>query len=191
MQAWFDTMASYLSPYDLNPLNINPLKDLIVRFVDFDAVKQERDAALHRGDQRAHRPAARVPAREDRRRRGDGVGGAAVRVPRGRDRRRALLGRRLHRQSADLSVLPHHRHRGRAGGADQSGAAGVDAADVAGDRQPHQRDHVQRLADRRIPRHRVRAPADRRGRAASTAPGRANTGASTCIASISASSARS
>ena len=40
MQAWFDTMASYLSPYDLNPLNINPLKDLIVRFVDFDAVKK-------------------------------------------------------------------------------------------------------------------------------------------------------
>ena len=67
----------------------------------------------------------------------------------------------------------------------------VDAADLAGDRQPHQRDHLQRLADRRIPRHRVRAPADRRGRAASTAPGRANTGASTCTASISASSARS
>jgi NTE family protein len=40
MKAWFDTMASYLSPYDLNPLNINPLKDLIVRFVDFEAVKK-------------------------------------------------------------------------------------------------------------------------------------------------------
>ena len=40
IQAWFDTMASYLSPYDLNPLNINPLKDLIVRFVDFEAVKK-------------------------------------------------------------------------------------------------------------------------------------------------------
>jgi NTE family protein len=39
MKAWFDTMASYLSPYDFNPLNINPLKDLIVRFVDFEAVK--------------------------------------------------------------------------------------------------------------------------------------------------------
>ena len=40
MQAWFDAMSRYLSPYDLNPLNINPLKDLIVRFVDFDAVKK-------------------------------------------------------------------------------------------------------------------------------------------------------
>ena len=37
---------------------------------------------------------------------------------------------------------------------------------VAGDRQPRQRDHLQLLADRRIPRHRVRPPADRRGRAA-------------------------
>jgi len=26
MKAWFDTMASYLSPTDLNPLNINPSK---------------------------------------------------------------------------------------------------------------------------------------------------------------------
>jgi NTE family protein len=39
MQAWFDAMARYFSPYDLNPLNINPLKDLIERFVDFDAVR--------------------------------------------------------------------------------------------------------------------------------------------------------
>ena len=37
---WIDAMSRYLSPYDLNPLNINPLKDLIVRFVDFDAVKK-------------------------------------------------------------------------------------------------------------------------------------------------------
>jgi NTE family protein len=39
MQAWFDAMARYYSPYDLNPLNINPLKDLIDRFVDFEAVR--------------------------------------------------------------------------------------------------------------------------------------------------------
>ena len=39
MQAWFNAVSRYLSPYDLNPLNINPLKDLIVRFVDFEAVR--------------------------------------------------------------------------------------------------------------------------------------------------------
>ena len=37
--AWFDALARYLSPYDLNPLNINPLRELIERFVDFDAVR--------------------------------------------------------------------------------------------------------------------------------------------------------
>jgi NTE family protein len=39
MAAWFDAMARYFSPYDLNPLNLNPLKDLIERFVDFEAVR--------------------------------------------------------------------------------------------------------------------------------------------------------
>ena len=29
VQAWFDLMARYFSPYDFNPLNINPLKDLV------------------------------------------------------------------------------------------------------------------------------------------------------------------
>ena len=38
VQAWFDALSRYFSPYDINPLNINPLKDLIERFVDFDSV---------------------------------------------------------------------------------------------------------------------------------------------------------
>lgn len=46
MRGWFETMARYFSPYDLNPLNINPLKDLIERFVDFDAVRAS-DLALY------------------------------------------------------------------------------------------------------------------------------------------------
>jgi NTE family protein len=39
VQAWLDTFAHYLSPYDVNPLNINPLQDLIERFVDFAALR--------------------------------------------------------------------------------------------------------------------------------------------------------
>jgi NTE family protein len=39
MQAWLDVMARYFSPYDFNPLNINPLKDLFERFVDFEALR--------------------------------------------------------------------------------------------------------------------------------------------------------
>ncbi len=39
MKAWLDAMGHLLSPYDLNPLNINPLKELIGRFVDFEAIR--------------------------------------------------------------------------------------------------------------------------------------------------------
>ncbi len=39
MQNWLEALTHYVSPYEFNPLNINPLKDLIARFVDFDAVR--------------------------------------------------------------------------------------------------------------------------------------------------------
>ena len=35
VQAWINAFSHHLSPYDVNPLNINPLKDLFERFVDF------------------------------------------------------------------------------------------------------------------------------------------------------------
>jgi NTE family protein len=36
---WLGAMSRFLSPYDLNPLNINPLKELIGCFVDFEAIR--------------------------------------------------------------------------------------------------------------------------------------------------------
>lgn len=39
---WLSAWSQYLSPYDLNPLNINPLKDLIERFVDFDGLRADK-----------------------------------------------------------------------------------------------------------------------------------------------------
>jgi NTE family protein len=42
MGIWFKAMSHYLSPYDFNPLNINPLKELIERFVDFETVRKPR-----------------------------------------------------------------------------------------------------------------------------------------------------
>jgi len=36
---WLTAWSRYLSPHDVNPLNINPLKDLIDRFVDFEALR--------------------------------------------------------------------------------------------------------------------------------------------------------
>jgi len=38
---WLSAWSQYLSPYDVNPLNINPLKELIERFADFDALRAD------------------------------------------------------------------------------------------------------------------------------------------------------
>ena len=38
---WLNAWSKYLSPYDVNPLNINPLKDLIERFVDFEKLRAD------------------------------------------------------------------------------------------------------------------------------------------------------
>jgi NTE family protein len=46
VQAWFDALSHYFSPYDINPLNINPLKDLIERFVDFQALRAFSDLQI-------------------------------------------------------------------------------------------------------------------------------------------------
>jgi len=43
VQAWLDAMSRFFSPYDFNPLNINPLKDLFERFVDFAALRAFSD----------------------------------------------------------------------------------------------------------------------------------------------------
>ena len=45
-EAWFGALARYLSPYDINPLNINPLRDVIERFVDFEAVRACKEVSL-------------------------------------------------------------------------------------------------------------------------------------------------
>ena len=43
---WLGAMARMLSPYDLNPLNINPLKELVERFVDFEAIRHDHRLEL-------------------------------------------------------------------------------------------------------------------------------------------------
>jgi NTE family protein len=43
---WLKAVSHYLSPYDFNPLNINPLKELIERFVDFAAVRKCRSPQI-------------------------------------------------------------------------------------------------------------------------------------------------
>ena len=147
MQAWFDALSRYFSPYDFNPLNINPLKDLFERFVDFEALRANTDLQIFISATNVQTGRVRIfSAREDHRRCRDGVGLPAAAVPRGRDRRRALLGRRLSRQSGDLSVFRHDQDRGCAGGADQSAGAAGDADLGQRDHESHQRNHVQLIA---------------------------------------------
>jgi len=43
---WLGAFSQLWSPYDLNPLNINPLKELIERFVDFDLIRADPDRHL-------------------------------------------------------------------------------------------------------------------------------------------------
>jgi NTE family protein len=43
---WLGAFSQLWSPYDLNPLNINPLKELIERFVDFDLIHADTDRHL-------------------------------------------------------------------------------------------------------------------------------------------------
>jgi NTE family protein len=45
-RAWLDAMARLMSPYDVNPLNINLLKDVVERVVDFEAVRRNRRLEL-------------------------------------------------------------------------------------------------------------------------------------------------
>jgi NTE family protein len=43
---WLGAMTRTLSPYDFNPLNINPLKELVERFVDFAAIRSAHGPEL-------------------------------------------------------------------------------------------------------------------------------------------------
>jgi NTE family protein len=43
---WLGALSELWSPYDFNPLNINPLKALIERFVDFDLIHRTFDGHL-------------------------------------------------------------------------------------------------------------------------------------------------
>jgi NTE family protein len=65
LQTWFDAWAHSLSPYEFNPLNINPLKELIERFVDFDAIRACASPQLFVSATNVHTGRLRVFRRED------------------------------------------------------------------------------------------------------------------------------
>jgi NTE family protein len=65
VQLFVDAMSRLMSPYDFNPLNINPLKGLIERFVDFDAIRNDRALELFISATNVHTGRLRVFRRED------------------------------------------------------------------------------------------------------------------------------
>jgi NTE family protein len=60
VQIWFDAISRYISPYDINPLNINPLRDLIERFVDFKTLRAFTDVSLFISATNVHTGRVRV-----------------------------------------------------------------------------------------------------------------------------------
>ncbi|MEA2976249.1 MAG: hypothetical protein QOF19_1769 [Alphaproteobacteria bacterium] len=65
VNTWLDTVGRLLSPSDLNPLHINPLKDLIEHFVDFAAVRAETSRPLFISATNVQTGALRIFAREE------------------------------------------------------------------------------------------------------------------------------
>ncbi len=45
--AGFDMMSKYFSPYQLNPLGLNPLKDVLLSLIDFDELRKSNAINLH------------------------------------------------------------------------------------------------------------------------------------------------
>jgi NTE family protein len=64
VQAWFNAVSRYFSPYDVNPLNINPLKDLIERFVDFEKLRANNDLQIFVSATNVHTGRVRVFSRD-------------------------------------------------------------------------------------------------------------------------------
>jgi NTE family protein len=65
MQAFVDSVSRFLSPYDFNPLDINPLKDVVTRLVDFDAVRAFGELQLFVSATNVHTGHARVFTRAE------------------------------------------------------------------------------------------------------------------------------
>jgi NTE family protein len=65
VQMFVDAMSRLMSPYDFNPLNINPLKGLIERFVDFEAIRNHARMELFISATNVHSGRLRVFRRED------------------------------------------------------------------------------------------------------------------------------
>jgi NTE family protein len=61
----FDVASRFVSPYDFNPFNINPLRELLEREVDFEALRKNRDIRIFLSATNVHTGKVRVfPTKE-------------------------------------------------------------------------------------------------------------------------------
>ncbi len=95
------------SPYQMNPVNYHPLRDILVEQVNFDKLRRASDLKLFVCASNVTTNRLRVFKREEISVEAVLASTPAFRISGNRDRRRALLGWWLHGQSTDLS--PHLR----------------------------------------------------------------------------------
>ncbi len=163
---WSDFLTHYSSPYDFNPLNINPLRDHLVKTIDFEKVRACEEVKLFVSATNVHN--GRVAVFERHELSADHVMASAC-LP-------FLF------QAVEIAGVPYwdggymgnpalfplfyktgcRRHIDRA---DQSDRAHSRAENRARHSGPAERDHVQWRVDGRIPRHGFRQQADRQGQA--------------------------
>ena len=145
----FDVVTRLFSPYQLNPFNYNPLRQVLTETVNFDAFRSGHCPV------KLFLSATNVRTGKIKVFENDAIGPDAVLasallaadVSSGRDRRRALLGRRVHGQSGDLSAHLPVRQPRRCNRSYQSARTGETADDRGRNHEPHQRDQLQFLAD--------------------------------------------
>ena len=90
-----DLMARVVSPYDLNPLGLNPLRTILAESIDFDRLARAPIRLFITATNVRTGRGPHLPQHGDHRRRPACLGLPADHVPCDRDRRRALLGWRL------------------------------------------------------------------------------------------------
>src|SRR5262249_61612176 len=115
---WFKAVSHYLSPYDFNPLNINPLKELIERFVDFEAVRKCQSPQVFVSATNVHTGRLRIFPHDKIT--GDAIVASAC-LPY-LFNAAEINGGRLPRQSIDLPAVQDHHNGRRPAGANQSAA---------------------------------------------------------------------
>ncbi len=76
-----DLMARLLSPYDLNPLGLNPLRNILADSIDFDRLGRAPIRLFITATKCAHRPRPHLPQRRDHGRRPACLGLSADHVP--------------------------------------------------------------------------------------------------------------